>query len=80
MTMATGLLLLRVTLGLTLAAHGLRKLFAWFGGLGLEGTGEGLAALGFHPGGRHAFAAGVVETAGGVLLALGLVTPLAAAH
>lgn len=45
--MATGLLLLRVTLGLTLAAHGLQKLFGWFGGLGLERTSEGLAALGF---------------------------------
>ena len=77
--MATGLLLLRVTLALTLAAHGLHKLFGWFGGLGLERTGEGLAALGFHPGRRHAFTAGVLETAGGMLLALGLVTPLAAA-
>ena len=77
--MATGLLLLRLTLGFTLAAHGAQKLFGWFGGLGLNGTGEGLAALGFHPGRRHAFAAGAVETAGGLLLALGLLTPLAAA-
>ena len=77
--MAIGLFLLRVTLGLTLAAHGAQKLFGWFGGLGLERTGQGLAALGFHPGRRHAWAAGFVETTSGLLLALGLLTPLAAA-
>ncbi len=66
-------------MGLTLAVHGAQKLFGWFGGPGLEGTGQGLAALGFHPGRRHALAAGLVETAGGLLLALGLLTPLAAA-
>jgi putative oxidoreductase len=69
--------LLRVTVGLTLAAHGTQKLFGWFSGLGLEGTGQGLAALGFHPGRRHAFVAGLVELTGGLLLALGLATPLA---
>jgi putative oxidoreductase len=37
--MATRLLLLRVAVGLTLAAHGTQKLFGWFGGLGLEATG-----------------------------------------
>jgi putative oxidoreductase len=76
--MATGLFLLRVTLGVTPAAHGAQKLFGWFGGLGLDGTGQGLAALGFHPGRRHAFVAGLVELTGGLLLALGLATPLAA--
>jgi putative oxidoreductase len=77
--MATGLFLLRVTLGLTLAAHGAQKLFGWFGGLGLERTGQGLAALGFHPGRRHARAADLVETMSGLLLAVGLLTPLAVA-
>lgn len=77
--MTIGLLVLRATLGLTLAAHGAQKLFGWFGGLGLEGTGQGLAALGFHPGRRHACAAGVVEVFSGLLLTLGLLTPLAAA-
>ena len=37
--MEFGLLLLRVVLGLTLAAHGAQKLFGWFGGYGLDGTG-----------------------------------------
>jgi putative oxidoreductase len=73
--MDTGLLLLRLTLGLTLAAHGAQKLFGWFGGLGLEATGQGLAALGFHPGRRHALVAGLVEMTGGLLLAIGLATP-----
>jgi putative oxidoreductase len=77
--MAIGLLLLRLTVGLTLAAHGAQKLFGWFGGHGLDATGKGLAGLGFHPGRRHALMAGVVEVGGGVLLALGLVTPAAAA-
>ena len=75
--MATGLLLLRVTLGLTLAAHGAQKLFGWFGGLGLDATGQALAGLGFRPGRRHALIAGLVELAAGSLLTLGLATPVA---
>jgi putative oxidoreductase len=77
--MDLGLLVLRLTVGLTLAAHGVQKLFGWFGGPGLEATGHGLATLGFHPGRRHALKAGWVETAGGLLLALGFLTPVAAA-
>jgi putative oxidoreductase len=77
--MAFGLFLLRLIVGLTLAAHGAQKLFGWFGGPGLDGTGQGLAALGFHPGRRHALMAGLVEFGGGVSFALGLVTPVAAA-
>ena len=77
--MEIGLLLLRVVVGLTLAAHGAQKLFGWFGGPGLDATGQGLAGLGFHPGRRHALMAGVVESGAGLLLALGLITPLAAA-
>jgi putative oxidoreductase len=76
--MDIGLLLLRLAVGLTLAAHGAQKLFSWFGGLGLEKTGQGMEALGFVPGRRHAFMAGLTETGGGLLLALGLLTPLAA--
>lgn len=77
--MELGLLLLRVTVGGTLAAHGAQKLFGWFGGGGLDATGRGLEGLGFVPGRRHALMAGLVETGGGLLLALGLFTPLAAA-
>ncbi len=76
--MDMGLLLLRLTVGLTLAAHGTQKLFGWFGGAGLEGTGKFMEGLGFHPGRRHALMAGLVETSGGILLAIGLLTPLGA--
>lgn len=77
--MAFGTLLLRTVIGFTLAAHGSRKLFGWFGGPGLEKTAAGMEALGFAPGQRHALMAGAAEFAGGLLIALGLATPLGAA-
>ena len=77
--MDLGLLLLRLAVGLTLAAHGSQKLFGWFGGGGIDGTGRGLEQLGFVPGRRAALMAGHAEMGGGVLLALGAATPLAAA-
>ena len=76
--MALGLLILRLVVGLTMTAHGAQKLFGWFGGYGLTGTGGFLEQLGFIPGRRNALFAGVAEFAGGLLLALGLATPLAA--
>ena len=77
--MEIGLLLLRLTVGLTLAAHGAQKLFGWFGGPGLEATGQLFETLGFLPGRRQALMAGLAETGGGLLLTLGLLTPIAAA-
>src|SRR5258706_10489493 len=77
--MEIGLLLLRLAVGLTLAAHGAQKLFGWFGGPGLNGVGDMFGMLGFQPGRRHALMAGLVELGGGLLLALGLLTPVAAA-
>ena len=77
--MSIGLLILRLVVGLTLAAHGTQKLFGWFGGYGLMGTGGFLEKLGFVPGRRAALAAGLAETGAGLLLALGLATPVAAA-
>ena len=76
--MAIGLLILRLFVGLTLAAHGAQKLLGWFGGYGLAGTGGFLEQLGFLPGKRHALFAGLAELVGGLLLALGFATPLAA--
>jgi putative oxidoreductase len=73
-----GLLLLRLTVGLTLAAHGAQKL-GWFGGPGLGAVGQMFEAFGFHPGRRQALVASVVEIGGGLLIALGLLTPLGAA-
>src|SRR5438132_1620579 len=77
--MDIGLLLLRLTLGLTLAAHGTQKLFGWFGGPGLDATGQYFTMIGFPPGRRHALMAGLAESGGGLLLALGLFEPVAAA-
>ena len=77
--MDIGLLVLRAVLGLTLAAHGAQKLFGWFGGPGLSGLGSWLESIGFVPGRRQALLAGLSEAGGGLLLALGLLTPMAAA-
>ncbi|WP_030253581.1 DoxX family protein [Streptomyces violens] len=74
-----GLLLLRLAVGLTMAAHGSQKLFGWFGGPGLDGTGQFFTMSGYPSGKAMAVVAGLTETFGGLGLALGLLTPLAGA-
>jgi putative oxidoreductase len=74
-----GLLILRLLIGGLLVGHGTQKLFGWFGGHGLAGTGGFFEMLGFRPGRRYAALAGATEATAGVLLFLGLFTPLAAA-
>ncbi|MEU3346352.1 DoxX family protein [Streptomyces sp. NPDC006700] len=74
-----GLLLIRLTFGLLMAGHGAQKLFGLFGGSGLTATGQGFTALGYRPGKLFAAIAGLSEFLGGLGLALGLLTPLAAA-
>jgi putative oxidoreductase len=74
-----GLALLRIAVGLIIAAHGAQKLFGLFGGGGLEGTTAYFEKLGYAPAALFAPVAAVSEFAGGLLLALGLFTPLAAA-
>ncbi|MEU0331835.1 DoxX family membrane protein [Streptomyces sp. NPDC006193] len=74
-----GLLLIRLTFGLLMAGHGAQKVFGLFGGHGLAATGKGFAALGYHPGRLFAAIGGLSELLGGLGLALGLLTPLAAA-
>jgi putative oxidoreductase len=73
------LLVLRLVAGLGFAAHGAQKLFGAFGGHGLEGTANFFEQIGLRPGKVHAWAAGSAEFFGGLLIALGLVTPVAAA-
>ncbi|WP_408649348.1 DoxX family protein [Streptomyces herbicida] len=74
-----GLLLIRLTFGLLMAAHGAQKLFGILGGHGLTAVGHSFAGLGFRPGKLFAAIAGLSEFLGGLGLALGLLTPLASA-
>jgi putative oxidoreductase len=74
-----GLLALRLIVGLGFAAHGAQKLFGAFGGPGIDGTAAGFDQIGLRPGKLHARAAGSAEFFGGLLIALGLLTPFAAA-
>jgi len=77
--MDLGLLIARVVFGTLIAAHGSQKLFGWFGGYGLTGTGGFFEGLGFRPGRVFAALAGLSEWAGGLALAIGLFEPAAAA-
>ena len=73
-----GLLIIRLVVGLLFVAHGAQKLFGWFGGYGIKGTGGWFESIGVKPGATMAVLAGLTELGGGLLFALGLVTPLAA--
>ena len=72
-------LTLRIPIGIILAAHGSQKLFGWFGGYGLEGTGQWMASVGLTPGFVMALLAGSAEFFGGIALIVGLMTRPAAA-
>ena len=76
---AWGLLLVRLALGLILFAHGSQKLFGWFGGHGIKGTGGWMESIGIRPGALFAALAGLGELFGGLGVALGLLTPLSSA-
>ncbi len=54
-------LALRIPIGIIFMAHGAQKLFGWFGGYGLEGTGQWMASIGLGPGVLMAFLAGSAE-------------------
>lgn len=75
-TVATGLLVARVVLGLLMAAHGSQKLFGWFGGHGLAATGGMFEHLGFRPGKMFATVAAGTEFTSGILVVLGLLGPI----
>jgi putative oxidoreductase len=49
-TVSAGLLAVRIVVGLLMAGHGSQKLFGWFGGHGIAGTGMFFESLGFRPG------------------------------
>ena len=73
--MDTALLIARLFFGLGLAAHGAQKLFGWFGGGGVNKTGEFFVKLGWNQGRFFAAGAGLGELGGGILVALGFLGP-----
>jgi putative oxidoreductase len=72
-------LALRIPVGIIFAAHGAQKLFGWFGGYGLEGTGQFFGSIGLTPGFLMALLAGLAEFLGGLALVFGLALRPAAA-
>jgi putative oxidoreductase len=75
-TLSIGLLLVRIVIGLIMAAHGASKLLGWFGGYGLRGTGQFFEQIGFQPGPAFAAAASISEIVSGLLVALGFLGPI----
>ncbi|HEU4671507.1 MAG TPA: DoxX family protein [Candidatus Limnocylindrales bacterium] len=78
-TFDAALLLLRLGVGLTFAAHGAQKIFGWWGGPGLEGWRGAMAKMGYRPVGLFAGLSALIELGGGLFVAFGLLTPIAAA-
>lgn len=75
----TGLLIIRLAVGLTFVGHGAQKLFGWFGGPGVAGFGEWLGTIGIKGGAKTwAVLAGLFEFIGGLLFAAGFLTWLGA--
>lgn len=78
-TQDLGLLILRIAVGGLLIIHGLQKAFGWWSGPGLDGFETSLGELGFQHAGILTYVATGGQIAAGVLLVLGLFTPIAAA-
>ena len=74
-----GLLVLRLGLGLTFAAHGAQKAFGWWGGPGPARWRGAVEGMGFTPSSPFAAISTAIELVGGLLVAIGVATPLAAA-
>ncbi len=70
-------LLLRAMIGVVFIAHGAQKLFGAFGGGGLDATANAMAGYGLKPGMLFAVLSGISEFGGGLLLLVGLLTPVA---
>ena len=77
--MDIGLLILRAVIGGLFIGHGTQKLFGWFGGGGVRGTGQMFSSLGYPRARQMAVLAGATEAGAGAMFALGFATPLAAA-
>lgn len=72
---ALGLLILRLVVGLTLAAHGAQKLFGWFSGPGMAGWTTAMTRMRIRPAVAWAWTSALAELLGGLALALGLLFP-----
>jgi putative oxidoreductase len=73
------ILLIRLGVGVTFAAHGAQKAFGWWGGPGLKGWQGAIASMGFRPVALFAALSLLAELVGGLMLAAGIVTPAVAA-
>ncbi len=76
MLLDLGLFILRLMLGLTFMGHGSQKLFGWFKGGGWKGTQKMVAGMGSRPVWFWALLSGLSEFGGGLLLVLGLLSPI----
>jgi putative oxidoreductase len=76
MSIDLGLLILRLLVGLIVAAHGAQKIFGWFAGPGLKGFAGWMNTKGLRPSWLWGLMGGLGELGGGLLLALGLLNPL----
>src|SRR5947209_975061 len=74
-----GILILRLVVGLTVAAHGAQKLFGWWGGPRITGMTRWLESMEMRPAPMWAWTVGLTEFGAGLMLALGFLTPLAGA-
>lgn len=77
--MTVGLLIIRLTVGALISAHGAQKLFGWFGAKHREPITDEFAGYGYHPARVFATAAGVTEIVAGALAVAGFATPVAGA-
>jgi putative oxidoreductase len=73
------LFILQLGVGLVFAAHGAQKMFGWWGGPGLTGWQGAMTHMGFRPARLFALVSALTELAGGLFLAVGFLTPVAAA-
>ena len=73
------LALVRVVVGLVIAAHGAQKVLGVWGGPGLAGWTQGMTRMGMRPAAFWAWVSAFAELAGGVAFAFGFLLPVVAA-
>jgi len=78
-TIALALFILQLGIGLTFAAHGAQKVFGWWNGPGLAGWQGAMERMGYRPARLFALVSSLIELVGGLLLAVGFLTPIVAA-